>query len=210
DPTLSPTVANTPSATATTADTPTATASPTATDTPTAAPTATPIAPGPGSLPLTFEAFGIWRRGDQPNGTFTQTTEKAHSGASSAMFSYDFSTADNDFVVFLQSNAVSGSPNTLQLWVYGDASGHYLNVWIEDSNGQTWQVPLGRVLHTDWQQMTGHIAVGQEWPWTHIGGPDNGQVDYPILFRAFVLDDRTNDYVGQGTIYLDDLTASEN
>jgi hypothetical protein len=57
--------------------------------------------------------------------------------------------------------------------------------------------------------MTGMIDTDQDWPWTHISGPDNEIIDYPIRFRGFVLDDINNAFVGQGAIYLDDLTAVE-
>jgi hypothetical protein len=108
----------------------------------------------------------------------------------------------------MQLNSISGTPNTLQLWVYGDGSGHFLNAWVQDSAGETWQVPFGRVTHTGWQQMTGYIATGQDWPWGHISGPSNNKVDYPLTFRGFVLDDVNDSYTGSGTIYLDDLTAT--
>jgi hypothetical protein len=70
-----------------------------------------------------------------------------------------------------------------------------------------WQVPLGRVGSAGWKQMAGTIATGQAWPWTHISGPGNGQVDYPIKFYALVLDDSTDAYSGSGTIYIDDLSV---
>ncbi len=158
-------------------------------------------------LPMGFESFGTWRRGDQDNGSFTQSGEQAHSGGNSAKLSYDFPSTDNDYVVFLQLNDISGSPDALQAWVYGDGVGHYLNAWVLDSDGQTWQVPLGNISHTGWKQVTGRIATGQDWPWTHISGPDNGQVDYPLTFRAFVLDDVNAGYSGSGEIFIDDLSA---
>ena len=198
-----------PTETATPTEAPTV--APTATPTPTARPNTNGVGPqnttvlGPGALD--FETFGRWVRGDQDNGTFTRSTAQTHGGAASAELAYDFGTADNDFVVFQEEHAISGEPNVLRLWVFGDGSGHYLNAWITDANNQTWQVPFGRVTHTGWKQMEGRINVDQAWPWTHISGPDNGQVDYPIRFRAFVLDDRSNDYIGQGKIYLDDLTV---
>lgn len=191
----------------------TSTSSPTepATAPPTSPPTAAPTQPSGGgsgsSLPLSFESFGSWTQGSQGNGTFEQSSEQAHSGGQSGKLSYDFGTADNDFIVFLQTSDISGEPSSLDVWVYGDGSGHYLNAWIIDNEGETWQVPLGRVTHTGWSLMSGQIEVGQAWPWTHINGPENNAVDYPIRFRAFVLDDAANDYVGQGAIYLDDLTA---
>lgn len=201
---------STPPPTATATRTPIPTRTPTASPTPT--PTSTPQSTGAGTgggLPLGFQSFGVWGRGDQDNGTITQSSEQAYSGGSSAKISYDFKTADNDFVVFLQFNDIAGQPTALQLWVYGDGAGHYLNAWIIDTEGQTWQVPFGRVTHSGWKLMTGLIDTDQDWPWTHISGPNNEIIDFPIRFRGFVLDDINNAFIGQGAIYLDDLMAVE-
>ncbi len=225
DPSATPAVTNTvpPTTTPVSAQSPTAVTTPTTGVTPlaTARPSATPRATATsggsnpsggtssgGGLPLTFEAFGTWVRGNEANGSFTSSTAQAHGGAASGKLSYDFGTADNDYVVFLQNNAISGSPNALQLWVHGDGAGHFLNAWILDAGGQTWQVPFGRVTHTGWKQMTGYIDTDQSWPWTIISGGSDANVDYPISFRGFVLDDLNNAYTGQGTIYLDDLTSA--
>lgn len=172
--------------------------------------TAVAVAASPGSGRIAdFETMGTWKRGDQPYGTFTQSSEQAHSERFAGKLSYDFPTPENDFVVFLQERALPGSPNVIHAWVYGDGSGHFLNVWIRDSAGQTWQVPLGRVGAAGWQQMTGWIEVGQKWPWTSIDGPDNGVVDYPIRFAGIVLDDNPDSFAGPGTIYVDDLEAAQ-
>jgi hypothetical protein len=169
--------------------------------TPTAPPATTPVA----YTLLTFEAFGAWQIGDQPNGAFTQTSEQSRSGFA-AKYEYDFPGSGENFVVFRQARDIAGTPNALHLWVYGDGSGHFLNVWIIDNEGQVWSVPFGRIQHSGWQQMTGLIDTDQGWPWGHINGPNNGEVDYPIGFSAFVLD-ADNDFVGQGAIYLDDLSV---
>ncbi len=204
------TPANTPTATtiATKAAVPTNTVRPSATAAATRSGNTTGTAQTGSGLPYGFETFGTWVRGDEDNGTFTQSTTRVHGGSSAGKLSYDFGSSDNDYVVFLQLNSISGTPNTVQVWVYGDGSGHFLNVWILDSAGETWQVPLGRVTHTGWQQMTGYIATGQDWPWGHISGPSNDKVDYPITFRGFVFDDVNNSYTGSGVIYLDDLTVT--
>jgi serine/threonine protein kinase len=195
---------STPTRTSTPAPTPTATPTPTPSETP----TPQNLSAGTGSgLPMGFESFGVWGRGDQANGTISQSGEQAYSGGTSAKISYDFPGPDNDFVVFLQFNDIPGQPTGLSVWVYGDGEGHYLNAWIIDSEGETWQMPYGRVTHTGWAQMTGDIDTDQDWPWTHISGPSNEVVDYPIRFRGFALDDVNNAFSGQGEIYLDVLTA---
>jgi serine/threonine protein kinase len=197
----------------------TSTPSPTYTPSPTPTPSMTPTPPRATASPTTgptrepgviadFETFGTWRRGDEPNGTFTQSAAQSHQGSYSGMLAYDFDTVENDYVVFQQRQAISGQPTELTAWVYGDGSGHFLNLWVEENGGQVWQVPLGRVTHTGWQQMVGTLDASQDWPWTHISGPDNGQIDFPVSFEAIVLDDNPDEFSGQGTLYIDDLRAS--
>ncbi|MBN1888200.1 MAG: protein kinase [Thermoflexales bacterium] len=195
--------------------TPSGTPSPMPSHTPAATPsprpsvTSGPTRPMPTTQPgvlFDFEAGVDWRRGDQPNGSLVQSKQQAHSGASSARLDYTFPSGGNDYVVFLKSATLGGQPNAISAWVYGDGVGHFLNAWIKDNGEQVWQVPLGRVGGSAWRQMAGTIVTGQKWPWSHISGPDNGQVDYPIQFYALVLDDNPDSYSGSGTIYIDDIT----
>jgi hypothetical protein len=175
---------------------------PTATSQPPPAGSTRPSAPGP----ITgFEQFGTWKRGDQPHGSFAQSSEQVHGGAYAGKLTYDFPTTGNDFVVFLQRHLLGGRPNQISAWVRGDGSKHYLNIWIQDAAGETWQFPLGRVQHAGWQQMSAWLDPGAAWPAGHIDGPSNGLVDYPIDFRALVLDDIPDAYTGSGVIYVDDL-----
>jgi hypothetical protein len=162
----------------------------------------------PGSI-TGFEEFGTWKRGDQPYGTFAQSSEQVHGGAHAGKLAYNFPSGGNDFVVFLQTHPLGGRPNQISAWVYGNGSKHYLNVWIEDAAGETWQFPLGQVQYTGWQQMAAWLDPAAAWPTGHIGGPSNGVVDYPINFRALVLDDIPDSFAGSGAIYVDDLRCDE-
>jgi hypothetical protein len=153
-----------------------------------------------------FESAVNWRRGDQAYGTLEQSAQQAHSGQSSARLNYNFPAGSNNFVVFMNTVSLSGQPNAISAWVYSDNSGHFFNVWIKDAGGQVWQVPLGRVYGSGWRQLAGYIMTDQKWPWAHISGPDNGQVDYPLQFYGFVLD-AVDSYSGSGTIYIDDISV---
>lgn len=199
---------------------PTATATVTNTPTPSSTPTPrssnqTGAAERGGGLPYDFEEFGIWTRGNQDNGSFRLAKNPPINPElydedepfSAAELEYFFAGEENDFVVFSQNNRINGSPDGLRLWVYGDGSGHFLNAWILDAQGQTWQLPFGRVEHEGWLEMTAVIDTEQAWPFSHISGVDDGVVDYPISFRAFVFDDYEDSDSGEGTIYLDQLTA---
>ncbi|MBN1933230.1 MAG: protein kinase [Anaerolineae bacterium] len=215
-----------PTATATTAPTPEPTATPTEVPpTPTPIPTATPTsetsASTPASTPtktatkpptqpstgalISFETFGTWRRGDQPYGEFTQSSEQVKSGSYAGKLVYNFSSASagDDFVIFEQKTAVSGEPNQVSVWVYGDGSGHFFNLWVLDAEGEMWAVAMGRIYHTGWQKMTGTLAPGLPWPNGHVYGPDNSKVDYPVRFSGIVID--RADGAKTGTLYFDDI-----
>jgi hypothetical protein len=154
---------------------------------------------------FTFEQWDTWRRGDQPYGELTQTQEQVRSGHYAAKLRYDFPVTEEDFVVFVRALSLAGQPNTIGAWVYGDGSGHFLNVWVQDSQNEIWSVHLGKVGGSGWRQMVGTLDASLPWPSGHISGPENGAVDYPIRFYALVLD-----YPGSGPrsgqIYVDDVS----
>ncbi|HXV97555.1 MAG TPA: flagellar filament outer layer protein FlaA, partial [Anaerolineae bacterium] len=156
-----------------------------------------------------FETASTWRRGDEPNGTFERSTAEAYTGDYAGQLDYRFSTPNNDYVVFLWSQALGGRPNQITAWVNGDGAGHFLNLWVKDSAGETWQFSFGQIKHTGWQQMSALISPNQPWPAGHIDGPSNGAIDYPLSFQALVLDDGSDDFSGSGTIYIDDLAGAE-
>lgn len=184
-------------------------------------PTAKPIpstsesAMAPPQLPkpaviLDFETFGTWERGDEPHGTLTQANDRKHDGNSAAKLTYNMPAVPNNYVVFLRQPPlkIPGKPEALNLWVYGDGSGHFLNAWIKDAQGEVRQFTFGKVLHADtWQQMTVTLDTTADWPQGHISGADNGQFDYPIQLHALVLDAVADGVASKGVLYLDDLAT---
>ncbi len=186
-----------------------ATSAPKPTKKPPAAPKVTPI-PKPGFV-LDFENFGVWKRGAQPYGQLKSTNAKKHEGNKSAELSYDFPKVKDDFVVFLKRPPapIPGKPDALTIWVYGDGSGHFLNVWVIDSKNEVRQFTFGRIEHKDsWQPMTAQLDTTADWPQDHISGPDNGKLDYPIRLYALVLDS-VSDHPTKGVVYLDELVVGD-
>jgi hypothetical protein len=211
-PTASPPASDTPP--------PTATLPPTATPrpaTPTPRPTSKPAAavapaqPAASGTVLDFENFGTWKRGDEPYGTFTPAKDPVHGGSTSANLTYNIPQVDKHYVVFSRSPAapIGGQPDSLSIWVYGDGSGHFLNAWVKDKAGETRQFSFGQVSHTGWQQMILKLDTSAPWPQAHIGGPDNGKLDFPISLQSLVLDvaPRADASSYSGSLYLDDLVA---
>ena len=180
-------------------------------------PVETPPPSGCGVL-TDFERFGHWKRGDEPYGIFEPSGEEVHGGRFSGKLSYHFPTPGNDYVVFLRdipldmgrvSVPVEGQPVVLTVWVYGDGSGHFLNSWVKDADGEVWSFPFGQIEHEGWRQMAASLDVDGPWPTGHLSGPANGVLDYPLRFWALVLDDAPDTYQGSGAIYVDDLHCAE-
>ncbi len=161
---------------------------------------------------LDFDSsFGDWQVGDQPYGTLTESSEQVHGGQYSAKLAYDFPVVDSEYVVFLNKSAVGlpGTPAALTLWVYGDGSGHFLNVWLQDSAGQVRQFTFGRVTQHGWQLMTAPVNPAAPWPQGHISGPASAHLDYPLSLYALVFDAVPhNAGPFKGAIYLNDLATS--
>lgn len=187
--------------------TPTATPKPATTPTPTATAAQAQAGPAPVGVFQDFETPSVWKRGDEPYGEFSRTSAQVHSGSYAGQLSYNFPTPNNDYVVFLHNRLLAGQPSAISAWVYGDGSGHFLNLWLKDANGQRWSMSFGQIKHTGWQEMTAYLDPGQPWPSGHISGPNNNAIDYPISFEALVLDDGSDSYTGRGAIYIDDLTS---
>ncbi len=157
---------------------------------------------------LDFENFGAWRRGNEPNGTFTQSSAQVHSGRFSGQLSYNFPTGGNDYVVFSPGSqpVINGSPSQLGIWVYGDGSGHALKFWLRDNEGETLQFRMGFIGGAGWQFLATPIN-GTVEPYNRISGSGNLRLDLPARLVSIVLDDEPDSKTGGGTIYLDDLSA---
>ncbi len=151
---------------------------------------------------LDFDTMDAWQRPVQPNGTFQQ------SGVRTARLQYHFSTPHNDYVAFVRDEAIllQGTPLALGVWVYGDGSGHKLNVWLRDATGEMLHLTLGVVGAPGWQFISSPISSAI---YTNAGTEANLHLNIhvPVYVEALILDDFADEYVGSGTIYLDDFSV---
>jgi serine/threonine-protein kinase len=177
--------------------------------------TNTPAPPTPTPRPgliCDFEQELVWRRGDQPYGEFVRSTEQVRAGAFSGRLGYGFPAVSDNFVVFLARPSIplSGKPTGIVAWVYGNSSEHFFDVWIHDAANEIRAYTFGRITHQGWQQMIAWFDEQRGWPNGHIGGgPDNGTLDYPVKFYAFVLDGVPDGQASSGVIYLDEVFITQ-
>ena len=169
---------------------------------------AAPAEPG---VITSFEPMGTWRRGDEAYGTLEQSTAEAESGSASAELRYDFpaESGSSNYVVFLPQPAlrIPAGATRLEIQVYGDGSGNFLNAWVGDSAGQTWQFTFGRINHTGWAPMPLDLTPNRDRPNGPIGDVTADELSAPLYLKALVLDGASDGVASSGVIYLDNLSG---
>jgi len=174
-----------------------------------AQPMVTPAVSIAGAAMVTdFERFGIWRRGDETWGEFIQSGEQVYAGSYAGKLIYDFPAnipGDRNYVVFLRTIPIAGALDRLEMQVYGDGSGSFLNVWVRDAAGQIWQFSFGQIMHTGWERMVAPLDPTLDWPVQPIGSSATA-LTFPVSLHALVLDYPTN-AAATGMVYFDDLQA---
>lgn len=158
-------------------------------------------------LVLDFEQELTWRRGDEPYGQFDRSSEQVRAGNYAGRLRYDFPAVSGNYVVFLARPPIplSGQPTGITAWVYGNSSGHFLNIWAQDAAGEVRSYTFGQIRHQGWQQMMAWFDEQRGWPNGHISGPDDGRLGFPASLYAFVLDGVPDGQASSGTIYLDEV-----
>ena len=92
-----------------------------------------------------------------------------------------------------------GQPKALSLWVYGDGKGLGTRLRFRDAAGQIFQPAAESITFQGWKYLTFRLAgTGLE----HWGGPNDGEIRYPLsLDTLFILDNVSHAPV-QGEIFL--------
>jgi len=175
--------------------------------------TPTPAPPVRPDLVTGFEVFGQWTRGIEPWGTFVQSSEQKVADTFAAKLAYDFSSAQtsDDYVVFLgrPALAIPGQPKGVCMQVFGDGSGNFLNMWVQDGAGAKWAFSFGKINHQGWQALSAPFDPNLGWPNGLL--PDSSKAEqptYPLSLYAFVLDGEPRQLL-TGAIYLDELIATD-
>jgi len=142
------------------------------------------------------------------HGSLEPSARGAYSGAFGRRLAYRFGTASNDYVAFKPREPLAiGFAAAVGLWVYGNNSGHLMQIQLIDQGGEIVQFPLGKVGGPEWARMQMPIRGPAQSGNRLGGGNNNGKLDGKVWVHALVLDDQPNQARVQGAIMVDDLTA---
>ena len=124
-----------------------------------------------------------------------------HSGTGSMRLNYNF-TSTSTGVELKRNLAIAGTPSSISVWAFGDASANPVYIKVADATGETFQGVVGS-LQKSWQRLVLY-GDGADINWTHSGGDNDGAFDYPITLRSiFVF--RAGIGKLSGTVYFDDV-----
>lgn len=162
-----------------------------------------------------FESASSWGvmavGGGAGTSSFTTSTTYVHEGTYSGKFHYDFSGAPSYIQVYLGSGGVgnpyliAGEPDKLQMWVYGNNTGHKLTFEIIDNGGETYHFDVNGTSGVNWSGWK-KVSVALDSSAYHFGGDANGEINYPVKFSAIIVQ-RSNGYTGSNDLYFDNLDA---
>lgn len=145
-----------------------------------------------------MESTDKWLTKATTNGTLNLSTATGKTG-NALKLDYNF-TADQAYAVAERSLPISGTPQAIAAWFYGDDT---KNVWkyrFKDAQGETFQADLGNLV-SGWNYK--QFTIGRDTAYVSWDG--NGSIDFPIAFNSIVVDRQGGEAAGSGMV--DELVA---
>ena len=125
--------------------------------------------------------------------------EPFREGTSSLKLTYDFTTAETGtkaaYAVAQSSKVMEGLPKQIGVWVYGDASKHWLRGLIVDGNGEKHTVDFTQQGKLDWSG------------WKYVTAAVPQTLALPIKFDRIYVTEPTASNQNKGVLYFDQLQA---
>lgn len=145
-----------------------------------------------------LESTSGWSTDGTTNGTANLSTVAGYSG-NAMQINYNFN-ASSAYAIAGKNIPITGTPQAISAWFYGDNT---TNVWkfrFVDKNGETFQADLGSMA-AGWTYK--QFTFGSDTAFTSWGG--DGVIDFPISFNSFVIDHQGS--VASGSGIVDQLTV---
>lgn len=145
--------------------------------------------------------FGsAWASAASVTASFTHSLEQAHGGDWAGKLAWDFSAQTGYALYSTPAPALTGVPRRVALWVYGDGSGHRLQLRLNDASDERFITPLGLVDWTGWRRFEVSGVEG----WQHNLGNNDGVFDAPARGVTLELSYQAGG-PSAGALYVDDI-----
>ena len=123
-------------------------------------------------------------------------------GKASLRVDYDFvGKSDYEYIQINIPLEIPEAGYAFGFWLDDAGASFPIRVRIVDRNGETHQVELFSSKHSGWQFVAGSLD-GRSTSW---GGDGNGRREYPCQLVGICLDRPRRGFVGQGSLWLDDV-----
>jgi hypothetical protein len=151
------------------------------------------------------DGVGTWKSilgGQQAKSAASAETGSGRSGSKSLRVDYEFvGKEDYEYVAFGSGATVDEPGHSLGFWYRFGAKPLTLRLRIADRSGETHQLELPRPEGEGWN----FTAIALKSNSSHWGGDGNGRLDYPVRLDSIVADRPEHGYVGEGSLWIDDV-----
>ncbi|HDM08556.1 MAG TPA: hypothetical protein ENF97_00340 [Candidatus Omnitrophica bacterium] len=172
-----------------------------------------------------LESVSLWQIGGHKNGKKRvsikgQYVEKSweikYKGSPCLKLHYNFTTSGEDAAFIKRKVNINCSKESiLRLILYGDNSKHLFFVVLKDKSGESHFFFSGRIFWRGWKTVklplsklftppAHNVVDGKHW-----GGDENQVLNPPITEITIGLSDRTDSFIGEGDIYLAEVSVLE-
>lgn len=145
-----------------------------------------------------YEDLGFTTYPQAVTGSISLSTD-AKEGTHSLRLNYDFTQSEETRAAYVllgsqgQGISLSGKPNKIGMWVYGNKSEHWLRGKLVDSKGTSYNIDFDKTI--DWS----------DWKWVTADIPAN--IAYPIKLERVYLVETDPSKKDMGEILIDGLTS---
>lgn len=129
------------------------------------------------------------------------------SAPSSGKLDYSLATGGTSALYLNCSVQISGSPEAIGIYVYGNGKGHWLRGEFDDNDGEKFLVNFTEAAPgIDWTNSWKYLRIPLKDAILHWTNP-NASLNFPITWKKIYLAETDDNKKNSGTIYFDDFTA---
>lgn len=148
----------------------------------------------------TFDSIAAWKsESARANSSISLASDPRYHGTTSLKMNYDFTVGESGikagYATLNSPIPLSGRPNSIGIWVYGDGQNHWLRGKVIDGSGTAHTINFTEEGELNWKG----------WKYVRAEVPTN--ISLPIKFSQLYVAESSPEKQGKGIIYFDKLQA---